>query len=151
VDDSWGELGLPQFTHSFMVAWRAGIALCSSPKYSRACVTAAVWEARMAFGSMVNCVNPRRVLGVIAATGMALTLAGCSSGNSNNGGDPGARPLPAGMSCQSLRADLNRMDSQGAQSKVEAASQGKGSPEAKAVAERYNTLLNHYLGARCHV
>jgi hypothetical protein len=43
------------------------------------------------------------------------------------------------------------MDSQGAQSKVEAASQGKGSPEGKAVAERYNTLLNHYLGARCHV
>jgi hypothetical protein len=92
----------------------------------------------------------RRVVGLIAGLGVAVSLAGCSSGGSSNG-DPGARALPAGMSCQSLRADLNRMDSQGAQSKVEAASQGKGSPEAKAVADRYNTLLNHYLGARCHV
>jgi hypothetical protein len=80
----------------------------------------------------------------------AVGLSACSGGGSS-GGDPGARPLPSGMSCQSLRADLNKMDSQGAQSKVEAASQGKASPEAKAVADRYNTLLNHYLGARCHV
>ena len=59
--------------------------------------------------------------------------------------------MPAGMTCQSVRADLNKMDSQGAQSKVEAASRGQGSPEAKAVAARYNQLLNYYLGARCHV
>ena len=58
--------------------------------------------------------------------------------------------MPAGMSCQSLRGELNKMDSQGAQAKVEAASQGKGSPEARAVAGRYNQLLNYYLGARCH-
>jgi hypothetical protein len=82
---------------------------------------------------------------------VALGLSACSGGGGSSGGDPGARPLPSGMSCQSLRADLNKMDSQGAQSKVEAASQGKASPEAKAVADRYNTLLNHYLGARCHV
>jgi hypothetical protein len=92
----------------------------------------------------------RRGLGLIVAVGMAAGLAGCSSGSAT-GGDPGAQPLPAGMTCQSLRADLNKMDSQGAQSKVEAASQGKGSPEARAVASRYNQLLNHYLGARCHV
>jgi hypothetical protein len=42
------------------------------------------------------------------------------------------------------------MDSQGAQSKVEAATSGKASPEARAVADKYNTLLNYYLGARCH-
>jgi hypothetical protein len=105
----------------------------------------------MAIGSTSGVLTRRRIFGVLAAAGLAVTLAGCSSGSSTNGGDPGARALPAGMSCQSLRADLNRMDSQGAQSKVEAASQGKGSPEAKAVADRYNTLLNHYLGARCHV
>jgi hypothetical protein len=91
-----------------------------------------------------------RGLGLMLAVGMAAGMAGCSSGSAT-GGDPGAQPLPAGMSCQSLRADLNKMDSQGAQSKVEAASQGKGSPEARAVASRYNQLLNHYLGARCHV
>jgi hypothetical protein len=123
----------------------------NTSKYSRACVIVAVLEAIMALGSNVSCVSLRRVVGCLAAAGIAVTLAGCSSGNSSNGGDPGARPLPAGMSCQSLRADLNKMDSQGAQSKVEAASQGKGSPEGKAVADRYNTLLNHYLGARCHV
>lgn len=81
---------------------------------------------------------------------LGATLAGCSGDGSSSGGDPGARALPAGMSCQSLRGDLNKMDSQGAQSKVEAASQGKGTPEAKAVAARYNQLLNYYLGARCH-
>jgi hypothetical protein len=104
----------------------------------------------MAFASTSSCVSVRRMFGGMAAVGLAMTLSACSSGGSTNG-DPGARALPAGMSCQSLRADLNRMDSQGAQSKVEAASQGKGSPDAKAVADRYNTLLNHYLGARCHV
>lgn len=92
----------------------------------------------------------RRGLALVAVTGlMGLGLAGCSSGGATNG-DPGAQALPAGMTCQSVRADLNKMDSQGAQSKVEAASQGKGSPEAKAVAARYNQLLNYYLGARCH-
>ncbi len=104
----------------------------------------------MALESNGSCVSLRGVVGCLAAAGLAIALAGCSSGGNSNG-DPGARPLPSGMSCQSLRADLNKMDSQGAQSKVEAASQGKGSPEARAVADRYNTLLNHYLGARCHV
>lgn len=89
-----------------------------------------------------------RGLGMVAMVG--LLGAGCSSGSAT-GGDPGARALPPGTSCQSLRAELNKMDSQGAQSKVEAASQGKGSPESRAVASRYNQLLNDYLGARCHV
>jgi hypothetical protein len=42
------------------------------------------------------------------------------------------------------------MDSQGAQSKVERATQGKADAASKAVADRYNSLLNQYLGARCH-
>lgn len=93
----------------------------------------------------------RRGIGAVMAVAMlGFGLGGCSSGGAT-GGDPGAQALPAGMTCQSIRADLNKMDSQGAQSKVEAASQGKGSPEAKAVAARYNQLLNYYLGGRCHV
>jgi hypothetical protein len=87
---------------------------------------------------------------VIAVT-CAAALAGCADSNSNVGGDPGARPLPPGQSCQSLRAELNKMDSQGAQSKVERATQGKADAASKAIADRYNTLLNQYLGARCHV
>lgn len=85
-----------------------------------------------------------------AITAVALLLAGCESSGSGPGGDPGAKPLPSGTSCQTLRAELNKMDSQGAQSKVERASRGKVDPATQAVAERYNQLLNQYLGARCH-
>jgi len=91
-----------------------------------------------------------RSVSVIAALTATLLLAGCEGGSSS-GGDPGARPLPAGQSCQSVRAELNKMDSQGAQSKVERASRGNADAATKAVADRYNSLLNQYLGARCHV
>ncbi len=88
----------------------------------------------------------KTLLGVLA---VAALLAGCES-SGPGGGDPGARALPAGQSCQSIRAELNRMDSQGAQSKVERAGKGKVDPATQAVADRYNSLLNQYLGARCH-
>lgn len=88
----------------------------------------------------------RAKLAMIAVLGLAL--AGCES---SSGGDPGAMALPAGKTCQTIRADLNRMDGQGAQSKVEAARSGRASAETKAFADRYNQLLNEYLGARCHV
>ena len=86
----------------------------------------------------------------IAATSMALVAAGCAGGSGS--GDPGARPLPAGESCQSLRGQLDRLLSRGVQPKVEALSAGrKLSPRDKADAEAYNRTLNQYLGARCHV
>ncbi len=81
-----------------------------------------------------------------AAIACAIALAGCAEGGGGVGGDPGARPLQAGQSCQSVRAELNKMDAQGAQSKFD-----KSDPASKAVADRYNSLLNQYLGARCHV
>lgn len=90
-----------------------------------------------------------RSFSIAAALMAAAALAGCEGGGSTNG-DPGARPLPAGQTCQSVRAELNRMDSQGAQSKVERASHGKVDAATQAVADRYNSLLNQYLGARCH-
>ena len=78
-------------------------------------------------------------------------LAGCASG-SGTGGDPGAKPLPAGQSCQTIKAELDRMVGRGVQSSVEAQSAGKKlSPQQKADADRYNQLLAQYLGARCHV
>ena len=89
-----------------------------------------------------------RIVSLVAMMSAALALAGCEGGI---GGDPGAQALPAGQSCQSLRAELNRMDSQGAQSKVERVQAGKGDAAAKAMADRYNQVLNQYLGARCHV
>ena len=85
------------------------------------------------------------MLGVVAA------LAGCAS-DAAPYGDPGARPLPAGYSCQSVRTELNRMDARGLRPKVEAASTGqKRSPQTQADVDRYNYLLNVYLGARCHI
>lgn len=90
--------------------------------------------------------SARAALGVACA---GLLLAGCAA--SNAGGDPGAMAMPAGQSCQSVRAELNRLDSKGTQSKVEAASRGQRlAPAAQADVDRYNQLLNLYLGARCH-
>ena len=51
-----------------------------------------------------------------------------------------------------LRVDLDRLDARGTQGKVEAVTQGKKLPPAQmADVNRYNELLNQYLGARCHV
>ncbi len=86
---------------------------------------------------------------MVITASMVLALGGCAGGT---GGDPGAKPLPMGETCQSLRAQLDRLLSRGVQSKVEALSAGrKLSPKDKADAEAYNRLLNQYLGARCHV
>jgi hypothetical protein len=92
-------------------------------------------------------------LKVFAALAVVAAIAGCANeGYEGGGGDPGARPLAAGQTCGSIRQELNRLDAKGTQSKVEAASQGKKlPPAAQADVDRYNELLNQYLGARCHV
>ena len=78
-------------------------------------------------------------------------LAGCADGD-GFGGDPGAVPLASGQSCGTIRSELDALDRRGTQAKVEAASAGKKlSPKEKGDVDRYNTLLNQYLGARCHV
>ena len=92
-----------------------------------------------------------RSIKTVLMFGTLLGLAACAGDGGSNGGDPGARPLPSGASCQSIRGELNKMDAQGAQGKVEAARSGKADGNTKAVAQRYNDLLNQYLGARCHV
>lgn len=90
---------------------------------------------------------------VSAKLGLVLVLGalgGCAEGGP--GGDPGAIPLASGQTCGSLRQELDRLDRKGTQGKVEAATAGKRlSPEAQADVERYHSLLNQYLGARCHV
>ena len=88
-----------------------------------------------------------RYLAVVAGL---IAVAGCEGGN--YGGDPGAQPLASGQSCGSIRGELDQLDRRGTQGKVEAASQGKKlSAKDKSDVDRYNTLLNQYLGARCHV
>ena len=84
------------------------------------------------------------------AIGLLALLGGCAA--EGKPGDPGARPLPPGMTCQTVRQELNALDSRGVPSKVEAVSAGrKVSEKDRADAARYNTLLNYYLGGRCHV
>ena len=87
-----------------------------------------------------------------AAGFMALTLAGCASANSTNGGDPGPTAQSGGETCQSIRTNLTRLDTQGVPALVERQTAGKKlSDKQKAQADLYNRLLNQYLGARCHV
>ena len=85
----------------------------------------------------------------LAAAVVMAALAGCAEGGGF--GDPVASPLASGQSCGSIRHELDQLDRRGTQAKVEAASQGKKlSPKDKGDVDRYNSLLNQYLGARCH-
>lgn len=91
----------------------------------------------------------RTLFGFGLAVVMSAALAGCGGAS---GGDPGAKPLPMGQSCQSIRGELNRLDSRGVPTLVERASNGsKLNPAQRADVDAYNSLLNQYLGARCHV
>ena len=82
-------------------------------------------------------------------TAIAVGLSGCAGAGA---GDPGARSLPTGQSCQTIRGELNRLDSKGVPSLVErSGSGGKLNPAQRAEVDQYNGLLNQYLGARCHV
>ena len=92
-----------------------------------------------------------RALGAAAVVMATAALGACASGEATSG-DPGPRSLPVGQSCQSIRQELNRLDSRGVPAKVEAAQSGrKLSSGDRSDVDRYNGLLNSYLGARCHV
>jgi hypothetical protein len=92
----------------------------------------------------------RGCFAVLLAAVLSVSMQGCGGAAGN--GDPGARPLPAGESCQSIRGELNRLDSKGVPAQVERASSGgKLSSSQRADVDKYNDLLNQYLGARCHV
>lgn len=92
-----------------------------------------------------------RMKGIWLALAAAAVLSACADNGPGNG-DPGAIPLASGQSCGSIRQELDKLDRKGAQGKVEAATAGKKlAPAAQAEVDRYNMLLNQYLGARCHV
>ncbi len=94
----------------------------------------------------------RGCLAVALVIAFSGALQGCGGAAGNNNGDPGAKPLPPGESCGSIRGELNRLDSKGVPAQVERASGGgKLTPAQRADVDKYNDLLNQYLGARCHV
>jgi hypothetical protein len=100
----------------------------------------------------MDAMRTRDLAGLIAVLVLSAALQGCGGAGAGAGGDPGARPLPVGQSCQSIRGELNKLDSRGVQAYVERASSGgKLSASQQADADNYNRLLGHYLGARCHV
>ena len=91
----------------------------------------------------------RVFVGVVGVFTLTAMLQGCGGAGA---GDPGASHLPMGESCQTIRGELNKLDSRGVPSLVEKASGGgKLSAAQKADADNYNRLLSQYLGARCHV
>jgi hypothetical protein len=91
-----------------------------------------------------------RTIRFLAAAAAIAALSGCADGE-GFGGDPGAASLAPGQSCGTIRQELDTLDRRGTQAKVEAASAGKKlAPKDKGDVDRYNTLLNQYLGARCH-
>lgn len=94
-----------------------------------------------------------RIFKGLAASAIVLACAGCAAANSNPpGGDPGPTALAEGETCESIRANLNKLDSQGVPALVERQNSGKKLSDAqKSQADLYNKLLNQYLGARCHV
>ena len=90
-----------------------------------------------------------RTVGFLTAAVVIAALAGCADGEGF--GDPGAAPLASGQSCGTIRQQLDALDRKGTQAKVEAASAGKKlAPKDKNDVDQYNSLLNQYLGARCH-
>jgi hypothetical protein len=91
-----------------------------------------------------------RILGLLGVLTAGLMLAGCAETTLD--GDPGPIPLAGGQSCGSIQQELNRLLGRGVQGSVEREAAGKTlTPPAKADVDRYNALLNQYLGARCHV
>lgn len=91
----------------------------------------------------------RGLIGLCATAALASLVSGCAGGAS---GDPGAKSLPMGQSCQTIRGELNRLDSRGVPALVERSGNGgKLNPAQRSEVDQYNSLLNQYLGARCHV
>jgi hypothetical protein len=78
----------------------------------------------------------------------AVALAGCSGGS---GQAPSAGFAAAG-DCKAAKAEMNRLIGQGVENDINAQASGRTlSPQAAARVDRYNTLLDSYLGAKCYV
>lgn len=87
-----------------------------------------------------------RVRALLLAAAASLHVAGCAT----TGGPDG--PSIDRSACAAKKTELSQLDKEGVPALVEAQSRGKKLASAqKAKADRYNELLNEYLGAHCHV
>lgn len=90
----------------------------------------------------------RSILAAAPAAVVVMALAGC-------GGGPTQAPssgFTGSSDCKSTKAELNTLVNQGVIGEIEAEANGrKLSGAALARVDRYNDLLNSYLGSRCHL
>lgn len=85
---------------------------------------------------------------LFAVLASALALSGCASDSDSRAE---ARVRDNG-SCKETRRELDRLDSKGVPSLIDAATAGKKlSSSQRADVDRYNSLLQSYLGSRCHL
>ena len=86
---------------------------------------------------------------VIAAAFAAISLAGCAGGP---GSGPDGIGLASGAGCKSLKREIRKYEVRGIQYKADAANRGaKLSSKQRADVRRDNSLLDSYLGGKCHV
>ncbi len=89
----------------------------------------------------------RRPIG-LAVLASALALAGCA-----NDKEPSTNAsVRDNGSCRETRAELDRLDAKGVPGLIDASTSGKKlSSSQRADVDRYNRLLQIYLGSRCHL
>lgn len=86
-------------------------------------------------------------LAMLAAA--ALSLAGCASSSSSGRVPVG---FASGGDCQSVRNELRKLDGMGVPGQIQARSAGqKVSSDSNARIDRYNALLEQYLGNDCQL
>ena len=84
---------------------------------------------------------------------LAVSVAGCASTDAQLPlSTPVAAPVLTDRSCQSLRSEIMTREARGATRLIDRKNDGgKLTPREQAEIDTYNSLLNEYLGARCHL
>jgi len=87
-----------------------------------------------------------KLLNITVCIAIGGFVAGCAGG-----GGGGMQLASAGGGCASLRKELASLDSRGVPSIIEAKNNGKRVSSSKQkLINRYNSILNSYLSAKCH-
>lgn len=98
---------------------------------------------------------PRPALTGVRSGILALAVAlggGCASTEAQKIVTPAAAPVLTDRSCQSLRSEIMTREARGAARLVDRKNDGgKLNAREQAEIDTYNSLLNEYLGARCHL
>jgi len=84
-------------------------------------------------------------LGLVTVAAVGVAMGGCASGS-------GRQPVgfSGGSDCRSVKAELHQMDTQGVPGLIQAGS-AHASAANKAKIDRYNALLEEYLGNDCQL